>query len=197
LKESWANDFPDFRFSMIAGTRKAYSIWLPKKSFFFCFIVFLAGLHASPAAAASSCVQTTGGWSSMQQKVILLTNDQGKEIPLLVRVADDPKELAAGYQFICPEVVRQSAILFDFGRSFTSRFHMGNVFAPLDIAFFDPSGELVRVEHMSAEPPGFSGKRKLYSAGTSYQYALETSKGYLSAHFISAQNSSLDTKSVR
>ncbi len=132
----------------------------------------------------------------MQEAVITLNNSRGKTVHLLARVADEPRELAAGYQFICPEVVRQSAILFDFGRSFTSRFHMKNVFAPLDIAFFDHFGKLVKVEHMSPEPPGFSGKRKFYSAGTSYQYALETPSGYLSAHFISARNSSLDTATV-
>lgn len=119
----------------------------------------------------------------MEEKTIILVNDHGDTIQLPVRVADESRELAAGYQFICPDVIRQTAVLFDFGRPFTSRFHMGNVFAPLDIAFFDSAGKLVKIEYMSAEPPGFSGKKKYYSAGAPYRYALEVPKGYFATHF--------------
>ena len=155
----------------------------------------LAGGVAS-AGSASSCVQTTGGWTSMQEKKILLINDRGKTLFLLARIADEPLELAAGYQYICPDVISHSAILFDFGRQFTSRFHMRGVFAPLDIAFFDQSGKLVNVEHMTAEPPGFSGKRKLYSAAAPYRYALEVPAGYLACHFLTGDTTMLMVESV-
>lgn len=119
----------------------------------------------------------------MQEKTIFLSDDHGDTIQLPVRVADESRELAAGYQFICPNIIRQTAVLFDFGRPFTSRFHMGNVFAPLDIAFFDSAGNLVKIAHMSAEPPGFSGRKKYYSAGAPYRYALEVPKGYFAIRF--------------
>lgn len=159
-------------------------------------VVVIAAAGMVHSSTASSCVSATDGWSSMQEKTIYLSDDHGDTILLPVRVADEPAELAAGYQYICPEVVRQTAILFDFGRPFTSRFHMKNVFAPLDIAFFDPSGRLVKVVHMSAEPPGFSGKRKFYSAGAPYQYALETPGGYLADKLLSSNHLRLDPKSV-
>ncbi len=154
---------------------------------FYCLIVVLLVVVTAAGMArsgnATSCVSATNAWNAMQDKTITLVNDHGAGIQLPVRVADESEELAAGYQFICPEVVRKSAILFDFGRPFTSRFHMGNVFAPLDIAFFDSEGNLVKIAHMSAEPPGFSGRKKYYSAGAPYRYALEVPEGYFAIHF--------------
>ena len=161
-----------------------------------CFAPLVLAGNVAGAGSASPCVQTTGGWSSMQEKKILLINDRGKKIFLLARVADEPAELAAGYQYICPDVISHSAILFDFGRQFTSRFHMRGVFAPLDIAFFDQSGKLVSVTHMTAEPPGFSGRRKLYSAAAPYRYALETPAGYLADHFLTGDATRLVVESV-
>ena len=146
-------------------------------------VVVIASAGMARSRTATSCVSATSAWSTMQQKIILLLNDSGDTIRLPVRIADESRELAAGYQFICPEVVRQTAILFDFGRPFTSRFHMQNVFVPLDIAFFDSAGNLVKIVHMSAEPPGFSGRKKYYSAGAPYRYALEVPKGYFATHF--------------
>jgi len=132
----------------------------------------------------------------MQEKKIILLDDQGKKVPLRARIADEPAELAAGYQFICPQVIQNSAILFDFGRQFTSRFHMRGVFAPLDIAFFDQSGKLVNVAYMTAEPPGFSGRRKLYAATAPYRYALETPAGYLADHHLAGTRIRLVPESV-
>ena len=161
-----------------------------------CLAALVLAGSVARAGSASSCVQTTGGWTSMQEKKILLINDRGKKIFLVARIADEPVELAAGYQYICPDVISHSAILFDFGRQFTSRFHMRGVFAPLDIAFFDQSGKFVNVAHMTAEPPGFSGKRKLYSAAAPYRYALETPAGYLANHFLTGTRIRLVPESV-
>lgn len=161
-----------------------------------CLIYIVIAMNAAHAAAATSCVSATDGWTSMQEKKILLINDRGKKILLLARIADDPPELAAGYQFICPDVISNSAILFDFGRQFTSRFHMRDVFAPLDIAFFNQSGKLVNVVYMTAEPPGFSGRRKLYAATAPYRYALETPAGYLADHHLTGTRIRLVPESV-
>ncbi len=163
-----------------------------------CFFLIVAAVElvATQSSFTSSCVKTTGGWTSMQEKKILLINDRGEKIFLLARIADEPPELAAGYQYLCPDVISHSAILFDFGRQFTSRFHMRDVFAPLDIAFFDQSGKLVNVAHMTAEPPSFSGKRKLYSAAAPYRYALETPAGYLENHFLTGDTTRLVVESV-
>ncbi len=161
-----------------------------------CLAALVLAGNVAGAGSTSSCVQTTGGWSSMQEKKIFLINDRGKKIVFLARIADEPAELAAGYQYICPDVISHSAILFDFGRQFTSRFHMRGVFAPLDIAFFDQSGKLVSVTHMTAEPPGFSGQRKLYSAAAPYRYALETPAGFLAGHFLTGDTTRLVVESV-
>ena len=46
--------------------------------------------------------------------VVLAGNgEEGVEIP--VKIADDVNELAAGFQHICPEAIRDTAILFCLG----------------------------------------------------------------------------------
>ena len=128
------------------------------------------------------CTETTRAWQGMAERPLVLLLGQNPRIALTVKVADDPGEIKAGYQFLCPEIINHSAILFDFGAVVSSRFHMRNVFAPLDIAFFRADGTLINTTVMRPEPPGFSGKSTLYSARAAYRYVLETPAGLLTGH---------------
>jgi uncharacterized membrane protein (UPF0127 family) len=117
----------------------------------------------------------------MQEKTIALVSNRGNNLVLKVKIADQPEEIMAGYQYLCPEVIENSGILFDFGTTVSSRFHMQNVFAPLDIAFFSQEGTLINTATMKPEPPGSAGKRTLYRARSPYRYVLETPKGLVPA----------------
>jgi len=119
----------------------------------------------------------------MQSQCIRIRIGDGRERTcfLAVKIADRPREIRAGYQYLCPEVIQNSAILFDFGSTVTSRFHMRNVYAPLDIAFFNQKGILINTVTMQAEPPGTRRRSILYQAESPYRYALETPAGQLTA----------------
>ena len=138
--------------------------------------------NATPLdSSAQQCNKSTLPWKSMQQGHIVLLLEHGKQHALTVKLAKHRNEIMAGYQYLCPEIIKKSAILFDFGTAVTSRFHMRNVFAPLDIAFFSADGELINTAKMEPELSKASGKNKLYAAHGPYRYALETPAGMLSS----------------
>ena len=143
------------------------------------FSLCCSHVQAATQIQATACRTSTQAWVSMKEQTIALVNNRGNGPVLKVKVADQPEEIAAGYQYLCPEVIQDSAILFDFGTTVSSRFHMQNVFAPLDIAFFSQEGTLINTATMKPEPPGSAGKRILYRARSPYRYVLETSKGRL------------------
>ena len=126
-------------------------------------------------STASECVNITDGMRSMTKSTITLLNNQGKPISLNVLVADDDRERGAGFQHICPEVIDKTLILFVYPSETRGRFHMHNVHAALDIAFFDRHGALVKQELMKT----YSGNSTpLYGPKTPFQFALEARQGY-------------------
>ncbi len=124
----------------------------------------------------------------MHQEIIRLVNDRGQSRSLSVRVADDPMERASGFQYICPEVIQHTLILFRFPQPIRTSFHMANVRAPLDIAFFDAYGKVVGVQRMQ---PYTEDHQPLYGPGVEFQYALEAPEGFLSQWGIRTERSRL------
>ena len=118
----------------------------------------------------------------MQEKMIAIVNADGEQILLRARIADDYSEQAAGFQYICPDVIRDTAILFVFNAAKKPVFHMNNVHASLDIAFIDEQGQIGDTQLMKEE---FStGNRRLYPSDTLSRYALEVREGFFSEHNI-------------
>ena len=144
-------------------------------------------LGLSGTASGGSCQLTTESLEQMEQRYIELINDLGDTILLQVRVADEGHEQAAGFQHICPQTIKSTAILFVFEHPRSPMFHMNNVHANLDIAFIDSEGKVADVQLMLEE---FStGKSKLYPSKVKAKYALEVRQGYFSDHHISTDNS--------
>jgi uncharacterized membrane protein (UPF0127 family) len=135
--------------------------------------VLLASFGVSQAQ--TKCVNATMGLSAMQPEQIILVNDAGQHIELSVLVADDNYERASGFQHICPGVVDEVMILFKFPSATFGRFHMQNVYAPLDIAFFDAEGRLIQSLLMETYT---ENSKPLYSPGKPFQYALEARKDF-------------------
>ena len=127
---------------------------------------------------------TTPEFRGMTQARIALINDLGERVELMVRVADEPAEQLAGFQHIGKRVIARSAILFAFSHPIRGKFHMRNVVAPLDIAFFAADGRVLAVMQME---PG----SELYCPDEPFQYALETAAGRLERLHISPEGSRL------
>ncbi len=98
-------------------------------------------------------------------------------LQLEARIADESHERAAGYQWICADEAESSAVLFVFESEVNSSFHMRNVFVPLEIYFFDASGQAVDQMVMRPEPPSFKGARRYYHPKGAFKYALEIAQG--------------------
>ena len=133
--------------------------------------------------------RTTPEFRGMEVHRITLVNDLGERLELAVRVADEPSEQAAGFQYIGRRVIAQSLILFVFPVPFRGLFHMRNVVAPLDIAFIDGDGRVLEVLRME---PG----SKLYGPDEPFQYALEAPAGFMARRHISPQGSYLLLESL-
>ena len=129
-------------------------------------------------------LQTPPEFRGMELARIALINDLGERVELEVRVADEPAEQLAGFQHIGRRVIARSAILFVFPRPIRGEFHMRNVVAPLDIAFFAADGRALAVMRMEPGP-------ELYGPDEPFQYALETAAGRLAELHISPQGSRL------
>lgn len=134
-----------------------------------------AGNCATPY---EGCVAATPALAHMQEREIRLESD-GEPHTLRVRVADEGREKAAGFQYICPAAYKDTRILFVYDREIRVMFHMRNVLDKLDIGFFDQQGRLFEVQQMQPYPAGAkSGPRTTPSRA--FRFALEAPAGYFS-----------------
>ena len=138
-----------------------------------------------PLLAWGACVDTTREIQSMHLERILLQIDNGAQVALDVRVADDGTERAAGFQHVCPETIDSTLILFRYPSEVGGRFHMQNVHAPLDIAFFDSEGRVISLQRMETYT---QDHRPLYGPQAAFQYALEAPAGFFEGLGITSTN---------
>lgn len=134
-----------------------------------------AVLLAAPVTALSQdpCLSNTRVWDRMELKEITLVDRHHRSATLIARVADTPTERAAGYQFLCPDDIAGTALLFVFEQEMWTFFHMRNVKHALDILFFLGDGRLLSSHTMD------QGGGRLYSPGGEFQYALEAPSGFI------------------
>jgi uncharacterized membrane protein (UPF0127 family) len=146
-----------------------------------------------PGAAAGACVPTTPEWEAMQAGLITLTRDDGTAVQVSVKLADDVRERAAGFQHICPETVNEAPILFVFSKPVRVMFHMQNVHAPLDIGFIDADGRVVDIQYMAVytEQPHQKVNR-YYRPPAPIAAALETRAGLFATLGVTAGKARID-----
>jgi len=106
-----------------------------------------------------------------------IINIDGSQIDIQYRVAETSSLRAAGFQHVCPATIAKENILFVFQTEFVSAFHMRNVYAPLDIAFFDKNGVIIDIQTMYPYSL-ISIKKPRYRPSSAAMYALETRQGY-------------------
>ena len=138
--------------------------------------------------AQGDCHPSNRGMERMESARIALLNDRGRRIEFQSFIADDDLERASGYQYICPEIIQRTAILFRFPAPTATRFHMRNVKAPLKIGFFDGDGLLFQSMVMH---PYNGGEEIVYGPMQKFQYALEVRPGFFKEKALSAGTSRL------
>ncbi|MGR3984687.1 MAG: DUF192 domain-containing protein [Gammaproteobacteria bacterium] len=158
-----------------------------------CAPLILLALAPPPLPAQSACRAANAGMENMQIARITLLDAERRRVEVRAHIADDALELADGYQHICPEVIRRSAILFRFARPLATRFHMHNVHAPLDIGFFDARGVLLQSMVMH---PYADGEEVLYAPMRKFQYALEARAGFFTEKKLTAGKTRLLLESL-
>ena len=130
----------------------------------------------APSLKAEDC-HVTPGWESMEIVAVELSREPSQELfEMSVRKADSAAKRAAGYQWICERDALDTAVLFVFPRTVPSAFHMRNVYVPLDIHFFDSTGQQVDAMVMRPEPPGSNLEPRYYRPAGSFRYALEVAR---------------------
>lgn len=150
-------------------------------------LMFVASATAQQSDVA--CKNSTAMLDKMQEKMIVLVNQAGEQLLLRARIADEPAEQAAGFQYVCPQVIQDTAILFVFDSVKQPVFHMNNVHASLDIAFIEKDGRIGDIQLMPEELS--SGIKRLYPTQTFAKYALEVRQGFFAENDIAADGSYL------
>lgn len=143
----------------------------------------LCALALASLDAGAACQPTTAPLDDMAEAGIVLAGPGERRVRLRVRVADDHRERAAGFQHICPETIETTAIYFVFERPRRPSFHMHNVKAPLDIAFIDADGVIVSIQRMEPYVVG-AREQKTYGPQAEVAGALEARAGYFSGEGI-------------
>lgn len=145
----------------------------------------LCSLLVASFSAGADCAPTTSAMDAMAEGELVLAGPGERIVRLAVRVADDHRQRAAGFQHVCPETIEQTAIYFVFDRPRRPSFHMRNVKAPLDIAFMDADGVIVSIQRMEPYVLG-ARQHRTYGPQTEVAAALETRAGYFSGERITA-----------
>jgi len=145
----------------------------------------LATLMLAASSAWADCQKSTVALDSMAETGITLQGPGDRSVELTARVADDNRERAGGFQYICPQTINMTSIYFEFDRAYRPSFHMHNVEAPLDIAFVDPHGVILDIQRMEPYTLGATHFR-YYSPPGAVVAALETRAGYFEEKGITA-----------
>ncbi|HBS27038.1 MAG TPA: hypothetical protein DD827_07920 [Gammaproteobacteria bacterium] len=135
-------------------------------------IMILLILPLSTGAVEQKCQPSTAVWQSMASGDVSINTGAGELLKIPVRVADNESKILGGFQSLCADAVGSTAILFIFKRPFKGKFHMQNVYLPLETFFFSDQGALLKVEHMLPEA-GSIRQRQTYGPDEAFLYVLE------------------------
>ena len=140
---------------------------------FFSLILALAAVNVG----ADRCNDIPEVFVTMPKEIVEVWNENVGRSVIRVRMAVSPRQRAAGFQNVCEAEIARSPLLFVFDQDVRTRFHMQNVQAALNIAFFSRSGSLISSQRMPRTSVGQPGR--LYGIESSYRYALEFSSDEL------------------
>lgn len=142
-------------------------------------LLMLVGLLAAPAGAEVECSRWREVFGTMPPRTQRVESG-GRIVTVTVKLADTDERRAAGFQCATVEEIRDTFILFDFGREVLTQFHMQNVPAPLDIAFAKGDGRIFSILRMNPSPTA------LYGPLGAFRFALEARAGFFASRGIRA-----------
>jgi uncharacterized membrane protein (UPF0127 family) len=101
-----------------------------------------------------------------------------------IEIADDDAEMNYGLMYR-RSLGANKGMAFLFGADTNASFYMENTLIPLSIAFFDSTGQILKIMDMAPceDPP--DGGCPLYNPGTPYRGALEVNQGAFSTWGVS------------
>jgi uncharacterized membrane protein (UPF0127 family) len=99
-------------------------------------------------AQTIDCETDNAALQAMPKSLVTFTRQDGSEFAVEVKTAKNGLSRAAGFQRVCESTIKQEPMLFLFEREFVPKFHMNNVVAPLDIAFFTKKGAIKSIQTM-------------------------------------------------
>ena len=145
--------------------------------------VCLLLISGSACAQLPVCEKDNADLQLMSKSLITFTRNDGSEFAIEVKTAMSNRTRAAGFQRVCASTIAAEPILFVFGRPFKAQFHMNDVVAPIDIAFFNKDGEIDSIQAM--QPYVIGGvKKPLYGPKLPVIGALEAYPGFYIDHNI-------------
>jgi len=134
-------------------------------------------LAAGASAQDGECKRWRAAFAAMPVRMVTLQMG-AKTVAVRVRVAETPEQAAAGFQCSTPQEIKNTLILFDFGREIHTQFHMQNVPAALDIAFVKADGKIFSILKMDPSPTA------LYGPLGDFRFALEARAGFFESQGI-------------
>lgn len=150
----------------------------------------LLSLSLLMSGCANACQSDNASLQAMGQVEVRFfeRDDQGEPntspfFEIESRLANNPQTRAAGFQFVCKEVIAAKPILFVFQRPTRPSFHMRNVVAPIDIAFIRSDGSIDSIHQMKPYTLG-SKRNPVYSSKRAIVAALEVEPGFFERHKI-------------
>lgn len=144
-------------------------------------VMALIAVSATAKSQTTGCELTNDELERMDAIKVTFTRANGEQLEINGLLADDVSERAAGFQNICPERIRQTAILFKFSSLVKPSFHMNNVMAPLEIAFIDEQGRIDRLHKMKTYSV-VSKEKPVYGPDNPIIAALEVYEGFFADH---------------
>lgn len=153
-------------------------------------ILLLFQFNSTVADEQQTCSFATPAFKKMEIHRISIEKDNGEKVRVRPRIADDSDERRAGYQYICPEIIDVTSILFVYSKEVDFQYHMFNVFGALDIGFFSADGILVTVATMYPQVEG-DANAEYYTSSEPYKYALEIRPGFFEEHGIEVGKATL------
>lgn len=139
--------------------------------------------------AGTACAQTVdcevdnAALQAMSKSLVTLIRSDGTRLEFEVKTAANNRTRSAGFQRVCESTIKAKPILFVFEREFQPRFHMNNVVAAIDIAFFNQQGQINSIQTM--QPYVVGGlKKPLYGPSAPVIGALEVHEGFYTKNRI-------------
>lgn len=108
-----------------------------------------------------------GALSTLARRSAVLVDSRGNEAELEVLVADEDYSRYLGFQALPPEWAKDVSILFVWDKPGKYKFHMRNVYLPLELLLFDTGGNFAGEISMEADP------EKIYEPEKAFIFALE------------------------